>query len=456
MADEPADLHQSLTDLLAADGIDQDRLRELTAFFHPVDLAEFLEDLSLDDRTRIFGLLDPERAARVLEALPHDPRVALVDRVGEDKLSPVIDRMSADAVADIIDHLPAHKEKAVLNKVGAEHRRRIETLRRFASNTAGGLMTKNYVSVRDGLTAGATLKTIQGAIDAETTEYVYVTDETDRLAGVCSIRAVLRARPETLISSVMTQDVQFVGAGMDQEEVAKIVQKYGFKAIPVVDNMMKLIGVVTQARILDVVHQEAGEDLMKVVGAGDLDPLHAPISRRVGLRLPWLLPALAIELALAWVLRGYDSLLRELTTLAFFIPVIMAMGGNVGLQASTTVVRGLATGTIGAGRVFRVFLAEFKAGLVIGLICGALTGPMCYIMHVGRERALQMGVIVFVSMVTSITLASGMGTLLPFTLHRMKRDPAVASGPFITAFNDMLNVTLYLTLATLLMWKSRG
>jgi len=446
------DLHESLTDLLASDGIDRERLREIVAFIGPVDLAEFLEDLDLEDRVRIFDVLDAERAARVLEALPHDPRVQLVDRIGEQRLSEVVEKMSPDAVADIIDHLPAHREQAILDKVEEQHRRRIETLRKYSPTVAGGLMTTNYVAVPENFTAAETLKAIQGAVNADTIEYIYVVDGDDRLVGVCSIRGILRAAAETPVSELMRRDVHFVGATVDQEEVAKIVQKYDLKALPVIDNTMKLIGVVTQARVLEVIHQEAGEDIAKLAGAAHLDPVHAPVFKRVRLRLPWLLTAMCIELGLAWVMSLYDKTLAA-NVLTYFIPIIMAMGGNVGLQSSTSVVRGLATGTIGSGRAWRVLGAEAAAGNLIGLLCGVCTGAMALLMSLGRGPALKLSLIVAGSMVTSITIAAAVGTLIPFILNRLRKDPAIASGPFITAFNDMLNVTIYLTLATLLLTR---
>ncbi len=448
MPDDGSDLQQSLTDLLASEGIDEARLRELLAFFDPIDLAEFLEDVDLNDRVRLFCVLDPERGARVLEALPHDPRVQLVDAIGEEKLSAVVDHMSPDTVADVIDHLPAHREKSLMEKIDSGHRDEIEALRKYPARSAGGLMTTNFVCVPENFTAAEVLKALQGAVNAETIEYIYVVDSGERLVGVCSIRAILRAAVEARVADLMHRDVQFVGATVDQEEVAQIVQKYTLKAIPVVDNFMKLIGVVTQARILEVIHQEAGEDIMKLAGAGDLDPVHATVLKRVRLRLPWLVAAMTIELGLAWVMSFYDSTLAA-NVLTYFIPIIMAMGGNVGLQSSTSIVRGLATGSIGGGRVLRVLSAEASTGVVIGLICGTCTGLMALLMSMRGAKALQLTLIVSGSMLTSITIAAVVGTLIPFALHKMKRDPAIASGPFITAFNDMLNVTIYLTLATL-------
>jgi len=449
----PDDLHQSLIDLLASEGIDRERLREIIAFIDPLDLAEFLEDLDPDDRVRIFEVLEPERAARVMEAVPHDLRVGIVDRLGEERLSAVVDRLSADAVADIIDHLPAHREKSILAKVEREHREDIEALRRHAPKSAGGLMTTNYVAVPENFTAAETLKAIQGAVDADTIEYIYVVDADDRLVGVCSMRGVLRAAPDAPVNTLMHREVQFVGATMDQEEVAKIVQKHGLRAIPVVDGSLKMIGVVTQARILDVIHQEAGEDMMKMAGAGHIHPVHASFAARLKGRMPSLGVALTLELMIALVMKAYGGTLANLA-LAYFVPVIMAMGGSVGIQSSTMVVRGLATGELTVGRGLRVAFIEMFVGLATGLLAGVATGLLAYVMEMRGPAPLMLAFIVFLSMAISLTVAVVVGTLTPLALQRMKFDPAVASGPFVTCLNDLVNVTLYLTIATFLITRA--
>ncbi len=440
---------EDLAKMLEDDGIGPERLRETLELVHPVDLAEDLEDLDLEDRVRVFQTLSPAHAAKVLEAMPHDARCTLVDAVGEEKLSAVIDVMSADVVADVLDHLPAHREKAILDKIDAEHREDIQELSSHAANTAGGRMTKNYVAVPMTFTAGETLKALQGAVTAETVSNLYVIDDDGHLVGVCGLGNLLRHPPESRIAEFMRKDIQFVSTDLDQEEVAKLARKYNLKAVPVVDGDRKLVGVITLASLLDVVHEEANEDVMKIAGAGG-DPLAAGLLDRVKSRLPWLLTAMGIELVLALVMKGFEHTLQMVVALATFIPIIMAMGGNVGLQSSTTVVRGLATGDITPAKAMRIVFAEFRLGILIGLLCGISTAAVAYVIHLKSIQVVQLTLIVLISMVSSITIAATIGALIPFILHRLKRDPAVASGPFITAFNDMMNVVIYLTLATML------
>lgn len=441
---------ESLAQLLQDEGVPPDRLREVLAMIHPLDLAELLEDLSLADRIRILEVLDPSAAAQVLAAVSRESRIALVDRIGEARLKDVIEKMPADTVADVIDHLPVQRETSVMMKLDRQHAENIQELRQYPENTAGGRMSKNFVAVPDMFTADETLKAIQGAVDAETIEYIYVVDEADHVRGVCSLRGILKAAPETPVSKFMHREVTFVGAHLDQEEVARIAKKYNLKVIPVVDEQMRLVGVVTLKNILEVVHQEANEDIMKLAGAEHVHPLHAPFFARLKARLPWLGTAMVLELMIAWIMKGYHDTLTNLT-LAYFIPVIMAMGGSVGLQSATMVVRGLATGELTMKRGFRVIIAEMRTGMAIGVMAGLFTGAMAYLME--ARDPLRLGGIVVASMAISITVAATVGTFTPLLLQRMKFDPAVASGPFITALNDVVNVTIYLTIATIFILK---
>lgn len=438
----------SLAQILQDEGLDPAQLRGLLETVQPVDLADLLDDLEIDDRVRILEILDAAVAAQVLSALPKDARSAIAQKLGEVRLKEVIEKMAPDAVSDILDHLPVQKETSVMMKLDRERVKDIEEFRKYPENTAGGRMTLNFVAVPETFTADETLKAIQGAVNAETTEYVYVVDEGDHLRGVCSLYAILRAEPDTPVAKFMRRDVTFVGAHLDQEEVARVAQKYNLRAIPVVDGEMKLLGVVTLRNILEVVRQEANEDIMKLAGAEHVHPVHAPFFARLKARLPWLGAAMALELMIAWIMKGYESAgtLQHLA-LAYFIPVIMAMGGSVGLQSATMVVRGLATGELSVKKGFRVVASELRVGLTIGALAGVVTGFMAFLM--ASHIPVKLGLVVFVSMGISITVAATLGAFTPLLLQRMKFDPAVASGPFITALNDVVNVTIYLTMATI-------
>lgn len=454
MSDGDPGLPENLTELLAQEGLDPGTLRTLLAAVHPVDLAELLDDVDLENRIRIFETLEPDRAAQVLAVMPHDYKVELVDRMGEQRLSDVIDRLPDYAVADIIDHLPAHREKSVMARMESGKAEDVKQLREYPPGTAGGRMTRNFVSVPDTFSAEETIKAIQGAVDGHTVDFIYVVDDEERLAGVVSLPKLMIHAPDTSVSSFMRREVTFVGPELDQEDVARLAQKYRLRHVPVVDAERRLLGVVTLQDIIDVIKSEANEDVMKIAGADHVDPLRAPFLARLKARMPWLAAAMVMELGLAWIMKAYGGTLERAEALIFFIPIIMAMGGNVGLQSSTTVVRGLATGDIGAGKTLRVVLSEFRVGTVLGILGGAITGLMAMVMQMGASDAVKMSLIVTASMTLSMSVAATMGAITPLVMHRLKYDPAVASGPFITAVNDVVNVTLYLTVAMLLLTRS--
>jgi len=445
----PEESPETLAQILADEGLEPAQLREILDPIHPVDLAEGVGELPPDDQARVLEALDPPRAAAVLEAIPSEMRAAIIDRAGETRLMGVIDAMSPQAVAEIIDHLPAHKERAMMSKLDDGQREELEDRLQYAPKTAGAKMTRNYVEVPENFTAGRALRAIQGAVNTETVSNLYVVDDNGHIVGVCGLGSLMTHSPETPLSEFMRREVHFVGVSVDQEEVARMARKYRLKAVPVVDNQMRLVGVVTLRDLLEVVHEEANEDVMSVAGAGHVHPVHSSVWSRVQGRLPWLGCALVIELILAWILAKHEDMLKQVTALTFFVPVIMAMGGNVGLQSSTMVVRGLATGDIGIGKVLKVVLLESRSGGVLGVLCGLTTGLTAWTI-LPQATAMHMAAVVTFCMVTSVSIASTIGACMPFVLHRLKRDPASASGPFITAFNDMLNVTIYLTLASVL------
>ena len=445
----PEESPDTLAQILAEEGLDPARLRDFLETFHPVDLAEVFVDLGPEDQLRVIETLEPARAAALLEALPPNVRADVIDRAGETRLMGVIDAMSPQAIADISDHLPAHREAAIISQLDGDQREEIAERLQYAPQTAGAKMTRNYVAVPETFTAGQAIRAIQGAVNSETVSNLYVVDENDHIAGVCGLGSLMTHSADTPLSEFMRREVHFVGVNVDQEEVARMARKYHLKAVPVVDNAMRLAGVVTLRDLLEVVHEEANEDVMSVAGAGHVHPVHSSVWSRVKGRLPWLGCALVIELILAWILAKHEDMLKQVTALTFFVPVIMAMGGNVGLQSSTMVVRGLATGDIGIGKVLRVILMESRSGGLLGVLCGITTGLTAWTI-LPRDTAIHMALVVTFCMVTSVSIASTIGACMPFVLHRLKRDPASASGPFITAFNDMLNVTIYLTLASIL------
>lgn len=440
-----------LAELLEKEGLDRDRLRACLSEIHPLDLAEFLDDVDLENRVRIFEVLDPERAAQTLAAMPHEYKVELVEKMGEERLSSVIERMPDYAIADIIDHLPTHKERLLLEKLEKERAEDVQALRKFDPHTAGGRMTRNFVTVPSTFSAGETIKAIQGAVDSHTVDFVYVVDENERLQGVLSLPKLMTHGPEELVSSFMRKDVTFVGPTTDQEAVAQLAQRYHLRHVPVVDNEMRILGVVTLQDIIEVIQHEASEDMMKMAGSVLVDSLHTPTWLRYRMRLPWLFLTLGGELFIALVIsKVFRATLEKAAILAAFMPAIAATGGNVGLQSTTLIIRGLGMGTIRTGQFLKVLFTELRLGAMLGLTCGVASALVAMLIEASHGSVLKLGAAVFMAMISATSATSLVGAVEPLVLHRLKLDPATACGPFVTMFNDLFGTTVYFLIAMLL------
>ncbi|MBI3856115.1 MAG: magnesium transporter [Planctomycetes bacterium] len=447
----------SLSELLEQEGLDRETLRTVLASVHPVDLAELIDDLDLDDRVRIFEVLEADVAAQVLVTMPHDYRVELVDKIGEDKLDAVIDKMPDHAVADIIDHLPHHKEKQVMLNVDTAKKADIQALRQYPPHSAGGRMTRNFVAVPAETTARQVIQDIQGAVDPHTVDFIYVTDAQERLQGISSLARLMLHKPDERVGDFMRKEISVVGPDTDQEEVARLAQKYRIRAVPVVDGNRKLLGVVTLQDIVEVIQQEASEDMHKMAGSFHVDSLDTPIWRRYSRRLPWLLLTLAGELVIAVVIsKVFRTTLEKAVVLSAFMPAIAAAGGNVGLQSTTLIVRGLGMGTIRAAQFMKVVLTELRLGSFLGITCGLASAGVAMLIQRDHQDVLKIGIAVFLAMI-SATLATSLGGALgPMVLHRYKFDPATACGPFVTMFNDLFGTSVYFLIAMLLNFSAKA
>ena len=441
----------TLAELFGSEGLSREALRTALASLHPVDLAEALDDVDLENRIRVFEILEPEVAAQVLAAMPHNYKVELVDRMGEEKLGAVIDKMPDNAVADIIDHLPLHKEKKVMINVDTAKAADIQALRQYPPNTAGGRMTRNFVTVPPETTARDVIREIQGAVDPHTVDFIYVVDSEGHLLGISSLARLMVHKPDEPIGSFMRKEFSFVGPETDQEEVARMAQKYRIRAVPVVDAGLKMLGVVTLQDIVEVIQQEASEDMHKMAGSVIVDSMTTPTFVRYRMRLPWIMLTLGGELFIAVVIsKIFGETLARAAILAAFMPAITAAGGNVGLQSTTLIVRGLGMGTIRMGQFTKVLMTELRLGLLLGVTCGLAAAGVAMLIEYNYPSVGKLGIAVFLAMVSATGATSLVGAVEPMVLHRLKFDPATACGPFVTMFNDLFGTSVYFLIATLL------
>ncbi len=417
---------------------------------HPADTAKVISHLSSDKEKRtVFELVRGEKQrGLVLGELDADSITAVLVDLQAPDLAWLLKDQEADDVAYILGVLPDERAQDVLALMKADVSTEVAGILQHPKDTAGGIMTTEFFSMSEDATAQETIHELQQATDAENVYYLYVTDRDERLVGVLSLRQLLTVPPHTPLKHIMARDVMRVTVDMDQEEVARQVANYNLLAIPVTEADGTLVGIITVDDVVDVIREEATEDMMKMAGAPEDDALSRSSSLSAArIRFPWLFTNLFGSLLSGAILWYFRYALHEVTAIVSFIPVIAAMGGNVGLQSSTLIIRGLATGSIELGDVWKVFLREIRVALLLGIVCGVLLTLIGWMWH--GHAAL--GMVVGASLVVAFLVSTSMATFMPIVLKRNGIDPAVAAGPFVTTANDITGITIYLALATLLL-----
>lgn len=422
-------------------------LSKMLGRMHPADIAKVVTHLSSPKEKReVFELVRGEgKRGQVLSELDGESiQQVLADLLHSD-VAWLLKDLGPDDVAYILGFLPEERSKEILALMKSEDSTEVEDILKYPKDTAGGIMTTEFFSLPEDATAQEAIRRLQQATDAEMVFYIYVTDKDEHLVGVLSLRQLLTVPPATPLKNIMTRDVISVSVDMDQEEVARQVASYNLLAIPVVEKDGRLVGIITVDDVVDVIREEATEDMLKMAGAIEEDM--GSKSSSVGsarLRLPWLFTNLIGSLLSGAILWFFRYTIQEVVAIVSFIPVIAAMGGNVGLQSSTLIIRGLATGLVELTDIWPVFFREVKIGLVMGLACGLTLTVVGWVFHEG-----YLGMVVGVSLIIAFLVSTSMATIMPVVLKRMGVDPAVAAGPFVTTANDITGITIYLTLATL-------
>ena len=331
-----------------------------------------------------------------------------------------------------------------------EEQEEIEEIMAYPQDSAGSMMATDVFTLYQNTTCGDALKTLQDQQEAEMVFYLYITDEDDSLVGVASLRALATTPSNTLLKDIMEKRVHSVRPETDQEDVAQIVAQYNYLAVPVIDGDGRLLGIVTVDDVVDVIREEATEDFLQMAGAGkDREILLKSSWENAKVRLPWLFASWIGGVMAAYIIGKYENMLESMIALAAFIPIIIGMGGNIGTQSSTIIVRGMATGRIEIGNEFKVLLKELRVGLILGVLYGIMLGTFANFKFLGSDPML--GVVVGLSICSSMLLATAVGTFTPLILRKLDIDPAVATGPFVTTSIDILGVLLYFMIAGLLL-----
>ena len=416
---------------------------------HAADLSAVFRSLSLSQQRELFGMIaDVEQKGILFSELDEDAFLDLTEGIQLEDIVEVFEQMPNDDVADLLGRLPEEKADAILEKMKRTESEEVEDLLRYEDDTAGGIMVPDFIALSEDSTARQAIESLQKEYsDVEMPFYLYVVDDYGKLVGVSSLRQLVLVPPETPLKSFMATDVFSVQTDMDQEEVAKIVARYDILAVPVVDNTNRLVGIVTVDDVIDIFRREATEDILKMAGAGGEFVETKSVMKSTRIRLPWLFASCVGGIAAFLIIGKFEGSLNKITALAVFIPVIMGMGGNIGTQSSTIVVRGLATGRIVIRDLWSVVFKELSIGVILGIVYGLLIGSVAQVRYSTEALALA----VCFAVISSMSIAALVGSLVPMAFARINIDPAVATGPFVTTAIDIISVTFYFTIATALL-----
>jgi len=428
---------------------DPSQLSALMEEIHDEDLADLLGLLDDSEAAQVLQQLKATEAAPIFERLDEDTQEMLVEQLGVERIAPIVAEMAADERTDLIEALPEAVGDTLvetLEKVDPEAAAEVEALARWPDDSAGGLMTTDYLEVGPDVTVQDVIETIRtvGA-EAETVYYTYVLDHRRRLVGVASLRDLLLASPTAKVSEVMTENVTAVAPDTDQEDVARTMAKYDFAALPVLGHDRKLLGVITFDDVMDVLTQEQTEDVQRLAAVEPTEEgyFQTTFWTFIRKRGPWLLALFVSEFFTGNALRHYDSVIQAVAKLSYYVPLLISTGGNSGSQSASLIIRGLAVGDIKVSDWPKVLAREFGQGLVLGLMLAIIGMIRVWMWGDGTSFMFTIGA----TLVAIPLMGCTVGSMLPLFLRRIGVDPATSSTPFIATLIDVLGIMVYFNLA---------
>ena len=424
---------------------------ELIALFqdvHYADIAEIINELDNDEATYLIKLLDSDKTSDILTELDEDVREAILGNLSSKEIASELGELDTDDAADIIGELPKEQVQDVISKIeDREHAKDIVDLLRYAENSAGGLMAKELVKVNENWNVLTCVKEMRAQAENVTRVHsIYVVDDEDKLKGRLSLKDLLTTSTKTHIKDVFIKNVDSVNVNEDPEEVARIMSKYDLEAIPVVDEIGRLVGRITIDDIIDVIKEEAERDYQMAAGISQGVEADASIWELTRARLPWLILGLFGGAAAAVIMGGFEEMFRAYTVLFLFTPLIAAMAGNVGVQSSAIIVQGLANDDI-KGSIGNRLIKEMLLALLNGFILSCLLLVFTWVWKGDFLTSLAISI----SLIAVIVVAGFIGTFVPLFLHKRGIDPAIATGPFITTSNDIFGILIYFSIAKLIL-----
>lgn len=445
--------HEALLTQLRENDIDGFR----NGFFsmHNYEQSEFYVSLADEDRTALYHILAPEEVSLFFDNLEIDDEDydALFEQMDSRYAAEMIGRMQYDNSVDILNELPKAKVTTFLALMDQDDAREIRGLLNYEEDTAGGIMTTEFVSLSSLMTVREAMRHLKVvAPQSETIYYVFIVDETRKLVGIMSLRELIIADDDEYIGDIMNERVISVLVSDDQEEVAQIMRDYDFLALPVLDYQDHLVGIITADDIMDVIDEEASEDYSRLAGMSEIEKTTDSSFATAKKRLPWLIGLTFMGMITATMLTTFEDTLAQVAVLGAFIPIIGGMAGNTGTQSLAVAVRGIATGEIQSSSKVKLALRETGSGFISGIVCGIILFAIISLLY----GSPTLGLIVSTSLMIAMTVATLSGTLVPLAMNRLGIDPAVASGPFITTANDIISLLIYFSLANMFMTALLG
>ena len=424
---------------------------------HSADIARWFPHMRPEEKTLLFKLVAQEDLmGEVLRELNTEDRLLFLEESEPAAIREILRGMAPDDVTDLIAELPDERQEEFLALVEGEASEDVQQLLQYEDKTAGAIMNPQFFSLPESMTASEAVERVREMADIEMVFYVYVVDAEMRLEGVISLRQLVTTRPDTPLSDIMTTRLYKVHLSTPQEEVASVASRYNILAVPVVGDEDELMGIVTVDDIIDVIRDENTEDMLRMAGTGDVELGSLSVWRNTRARAPWLFASFVGGTAAAYVIGQFEGQLEQFAALTAFIPIIMGMGGNIGTQSSTIIVRGLATGEVDIQERWKVLRREFATGVVLGTMYGLLLGVVAKLRDWTTDATspyfIRLPIVVTLAIAGNMILAATLGTFIPIVLKRLRIDPAIATGPFVTTSIDVLGIVFYFLLARVILF----
>lgn len=415
---------------------------------HPADLSILFSEVSANESQKLIdALCSIEIAGKTIRELPEFIIPDILELIDDNKLTLIISRQEPDDALFLLEKVPESRWRIILEKLPGPQRKELDKLLLYPKNSAGSAMTSNIITLKADMTVEEAIESLRNKPETEGIFYIYVVDDGGCLVGVQSLRSLVMAAKDKKIRDIMIHDVHSVLATTPQEGAAQIVGQYNLLALPVVNENRELLGVITVDDVIDIVKEEATEDIYHLVGLSGVDRAVTPVKIKVKKRLPWMIINLATATLAATVVGFFQKSIEQFVALAVFMPIVAGVGGNGAHQSLTVIVRSIALGELAFVRVYKAIFREVANGLILGLICGSVMGIVSYFW----KGNIYLGIVLFIAMTLNLVMGGLMGATIPIIFKMLKQDPALGTSVFVSMFTDVLGFFFFLGIATLML-----